>query len=510
MDTYEGVVPPENEPIATPAPLDRRAVLTSGLIWTGILQVFLVAANFVSMIVLVRLLPPSEYGRAAAATGVLALINCFNCGYFIAQALQLHGGEEPNWDAHWRVGLYIQLFLFIICNVAAVACRFIPFYRPMAGLLVVASLGLLIDCPNQIGLTYLRRDLNYRGQRLVQALATALTVISSIVLAWRGAGAYSLIIGSNVVHGIPFGWHLFAVRKWRPPAKWWQWPDWRGYRREMHFGAQQTGSAVLTAARGILEATVLPATLGFSALGLLNRAQVLFATTGGRLATVVVETIYPLLPRSAGDPQQFSRHATLFVHTMLLISIPGGAFVAIEGPSLSRLLYGSKWIAADPLILPGTVFAWAISTVMIFTTILQAKNQLRLAFRCGLVAAISCLPAMAVAITGGGALRYAWALGIGQAAAAFVAARLATKLLQKKWLRTGVIPAVIAAGAGSLAILMIDVRIHVFRPLWSILIDATVFGFVILLVLRGFFSSLLLEVALRVPGRDFLRRALRV
>ena len=55
------------------------------------LQVFLVGVNFISMIVLVRLLRPSEYGQATAATGVLALINCFNCSYFIAQACMRQG-----------------------------------------------------------------------------------------------------------------------------------------------------------------------------------------------------------------------------------------------------------------------------------------------------------------------------------------------------------------------------------------------------------------------------------
>src|SRR5258708_36467917 len=120
METPEEPLPLETEAVPPPpVATDRRAVISQGLVWTGMLQVFLVGANFVSMIILVRLLPPTEYGRAAAATGVLALINCFNCSYFIAQALQLHEGEEPDWSPHWSAGFYIPFALFIACNVVA-------------------------------------------------------------------------------------------------------------------------------------------------------------------------------------------------------------------------------------------------------------------------------------------------------------------------------------------------------------------------------------------------------
>src|SRR5205809_2698417 len=160
----------------------------------------------------------------------------------------------------------------------------------------------------------------------------------------------------------------------------------------------------------MLESLVLPGALGYEALGLLNRAQVLFSTTVGRVSGLVLETVYPLLPRSTGDPAQFARHATLFVQTMLLISVPGAVFVGLEGQSLSRLLYGLKWIAADPLIVPGTIFAWGVSTVLVFTSVLQAQNRLRIAFLSNLIAVSLSVPPIIVVLTGGNAPAYAWAL----------------------------------------------------------------------------------------------------
>ena len=252
MDSPAGPLPPEDGSTSdVAASTDRRALITRGIVWNSAFQVFLVGTSFVSMLVLVRLLSPAEFGRATAATGVLALINCFNCSYFIAQAIQLREGEEPDWGAHWQAGCYIQFALFMICNGVAGLAWLFAAYRPIALLLHVASIGLLVDCPNQIAVTALRRDMDFRRLRLLQAACTIITVISSVSLAFVGAGAYALIIGSNVLHGIPQGAYWLGVRKWRPPPHWWSWPDWRAYRAPLRFGAQLSGSAMLTAARGM-------------------------------------------------------------------------------------------------------------------------------------------------------------------------------------------------------------------------------------------------------------------
>ena len=512
MDSPAGPLPPEEaEPLPIPSTIrDRRALITSGLVWTGALQVFLVGMNFVSMLVLVRLISPAEYGRATAAIGVLALINCFNCSYFIAQALQLHEGQEPDWGAHWSAGFYIQIGLFILCNAVASICWLLPPYRPMTGPLLTASIGLLFDWPNQLGLTQLRREMDYRTLRLVQASSALLTVVTSLSLALAGAGALALIVGSNVLHGMPQGFYLLVIRKWRPPPRWWHWPNWKKYQGSLKFGAQLSGSAVLTAARGMLEASVLPATLGYESLGLLNRAQVLFSTTVGRVATVVIDTIYPLLPRSAGNEQQFARHASLFVQVMLWVSIPGAVFVGWEGPQLSRLLYGSKWIAADPLILPGTVFAWAVSTVLIFATVLQAQNRLRSAFLSSAAAAILCVPAILAVLAGVKVQTYAWIAAAGQLVALLVVTKLASRSLGANWFRAAVLPPVAAAAAALVALIAVETQTHRWLLILRICLSSGLFAAAVMAVMRLFFPQELREIIIRLPGSSIMSKLLRV
>jgi O-antigen/teichoic acid export membrane protein len=503
-------VPEDINTLQTPALPDRRGLIIRGLAWNSLFQVFLAFTSFGSMLVLVRLLSPAEYGRATAATGLLALINCFNCSCCISQAIQLGDNQEPDWTSHWRTGWCIQLILFLFSNAVAVSALLLPSYRPIAPLLSVASIGLLIDCPNQIAITLLRREMNFRTLRTIHAVATLLTALSAIVLAFAGVGAYALIISSNVLHGLPFGLYLMLVRRWRPRSESTMWPDWRAYRAPLLWGAQSSSSAVLTAGRGVLESIVLPVMLGYAAVGLLNRAQVLFSTTAGRVSSLVLETVYPLLPRSASDREQFARHATLFVQTMLFISIPGAVFVGLEGPYLSRLLYGSKWIAADPLIWPGTLFALAASTVLIFATVLQAQNRLRLAFLSSLIAASLCLPAIGMALVGGTTQSYIWTLAAGQIAAALVVMALASGTLAPGWVENAAMPPIMASLAGAIALLPIHYLVATSSVIVRVGIDAALFFLAVFAVLRVFFSSTLRTIVNRVPGGETLARAMRL
>jgi PST family polysaccharide transporter len=475
-------------------------LIAHGVFWNSAFQLFVVAVSFGSMLVLVRVIPPSEYGRAAAATGILGLINCFNCSYFIAQAIQLREGEQPDWAAHWRAGFYIQMALTLACNAVAGAAWLHPSYRPVAPLLHLASLGLLVDWPNQLSLTMMRRDMDFKRMRLVQSVGVLITAGASVWLGLKGAGAYAMILGGNVLSGLPFGFDLLFIRRWRPPADWWRWPDWSAYRHALGFGGKLSASALLAAGRGMLESLVLPGTLGYEAMGLLNRAQVLFATTFGRVNALVVDTVYPLLPRSAGDPVQFARHATLFVQTMLLVSIPGAVFVGLQGPELSRLLYGQKWIAADPLLWPGTIFAWGVSVLLVFSSVLMAASKMRVWFIVSLFGAALCLPAIGVALFGGGTLTYVWALAGGQVVAVIVAMVLASPLLEKGWVRRVLAPPVISSALAATALLLTSRLNENLQLAPRLCLSALVYALVTMLVMRGLFALPLKEVLTRLPA----------
>src|SRR5262249_62274355 len=100
----------------------RRRQLISGLSWGMLFQGLEVVVSFAAMLILVRVIAPSDYGRAAATTGVLGILAIFNAHLFLGHALQLPESETPDWSLHWSAAFYLQLTLFLLCHLIAGIC----------------------------------------------------------------------------------------------------------------------------------------------------------------------------------------------------------------------------------------------------------------------------------------------------------------------------------------------------------------------------------------------------
>jgi O-antigen/teichoic acid export membrane protein len=478
----------------------RHGQVLRGIAWTTVYRLFEILLGFGAMLLLVRIIAPADYGRAGTVVGLVTLLNAFSCSLFMAEALQRPDGVEPDWTLHWSAGFYIQLALALGCQVAAGVCWLYPPYFEVAPLMHLAGLGVMIDWPNWMGGVMLRRELNFRRLQLLNGVATFLSLGVTLGLGVAGAGAYALVFGGNVARALPFGFDLLLVRRWRPASGWWRWPDWSAYRPALRFGFQQSGSALLHGLRGALEAAVLPGALGFAAIGLFSRAQALSATTVGRVGSIVIETVYPLLPRYAANGRSYPRQATLFLQIVLLCAVPGAVYIGIEGPALSRLLYGERWVAADPLIRPSALIGVGQLVFLASSGILLAANRLRVCFLLDVTAAVIAVLVIGGAWTRGGLAAYVWIAATGYLATATIAVWAARRFLVAGWPSRGVLPALVSSAVGGTLIVALE-------PLWAsqppvirLCASGVVFALGTALALRSLFPQALTAVLSRLPG----------
>jgi O-antigen/teichoic acid export membrane protein len=485
---------------------DRRRLMISGLTWGFMFQALEVGLSFGAMLVLVRVLPPVDYGRAAATAGVLGMLAIFNAHLFISHALQLPDEETPDWSQHWAFAFYIQGTLSLVCHAAAGVCWIVPAYNPIAKLLHVAAFGLLFEAPNHLGATMLRRDLRLRRIKIISSIGIMVRIAVIVGLGLAGARAYAIVIGNNVVSATPFAVDLFIVRGWRPDRGWWRLADWRSYRHAATFGVQRMAGGIMGALRDAAETAVLPATLGFTGIGLVNRAQALYSSTLGRTTAVLADTVYPFLPRESRDPRRYGHYATLYLQVTLLIAIPGAMFVGQEGRVLSRVLYGTKWIAADPLIWPGALIGFAAALTTAASSVLLGAGLLRACYALDAASLVSVAPSLYFAYAGSGLQVYSWVLAGTQVLLAALSLGWAARTLRPGWFAAAVVPPAICAAAGVLACEGMAPFLLGQRSLVQLVTSACAYSAAVVLSLRIGFPVTMTQLLARMPCGDRLQR----
>lgn len=474
-----------------------RSRALQGIAWNSLFQVFQAAISFAVMLVLVHVVPPVEYGRFAAVTGLTGLINVASCGQFMTQALQLPEGADPHWSRHFSAGMYIQGLLTLICWLTAAVCWTLPTFRPLAPLLLIASLNFMLDVFNLLGDISLRRQLDFRRLRIVHAAGTLASTMVSLCLGLDGFGAYAFVI-ANVFNALPFTVDLLLLRRWRPQPGWWRMPDWRDYRASFQFGLRQGGAALLSNARSFAESMVLPGAVGLFAMGLWNRAQGLYRSSVGRMIPLLLDALYPVLPRYAADLEQYPRQATLVVQVMLWATIPPGIFLGIEGTTVSRLLYGQRWIAADPLLWPGALVGIGFSCFSVCYVVLLAANRLKDCTVLDVVSGLLLTTAILFPWLHSGMTVYAWMLATAQLAAAGFAMIRARRFMIRGWMRMTLLPPMVSAALAATLTHWCNARLPLHLALKAACL-AAVYGLCTLVLLRLLFADQLRTLAQRLP-----------
>ena len=484
----------------------RRLVVRHGVAWSTFSEVAQFALNFAAMLLLVRIIPPAEYGKATAATSVLVLLTSFSASGLLGHVIQLHEGEEPDWTLHWHAALVVQGTLFVVANLVAGIYWLLPSYRPAAPLLHIGSLGCLLNLPHLFAYHLLQRELDFRRSRVGIVLSSLASTVTTVALGLAGGGAYAIVIGAQVAGLLPLTVYLFAIRRWRPVGPWIRWPEWRRHGDSVRFGGQQMLLGMLWGARGTLEAVIFPAAIGFGAMGLLGRATGLHGQTVGRASMILRDAVYPLLPRSAGDPNTFARHTTLFVQATLLAVLPGAVALGLLGPALSRVLYGNKWIAADPLIWPVALSGLGLGLFSVGLLVVQAASRLRATLLLAIAEATLAAPIVFVTLLGVSLERYAWMAAFAELAAGALALGVAARHLTRRWGWDAVAPSGVAAASGAATLLALRPLVSTARPGAQLGVLVPAFLLAAILGLRVAFPHVLRDILVRLKGGSVLLR----
>jgi O-antigen/teichoic acid export membrane protein len=356
----------------------------ASLKWAGGFILLRDVVRFTTMLVLVRLLQPSDYGSFALALSIVSLFSVFSFSTFLSHTLQFRDLAGIDWQAHFTAGVVVNVALALLTLIVAWVLTFTNSYAPAAIPLAVLSLVFLVDLPAALRQRMLQVRHDWRRFRLLAFFGSVLSSFAAVVIACLGGGIWALIV-QPVTAGFPATIDLLMIAKWRPQLTW----SWARYRSTAAFGATRMIAGLLPNGRQTLEQSLLAGTYHFAALGVFTRAMGVATLIAGRLAGAAVESLYPIITRAERGSVQFERYASLMMRGVVWITVPVSVLLALFASDVVALLYGPKWGDVVPLLPLAAIAVGFGAVAMAAQSLLLAHNEVRACLAIDIISAAS-------------------------------------------------------------------------------------------------------------------------
>ena len=343
--------------------LGRKAGRGASATFAG--QLVRILVQLTGIVILGRLLSPSDYGLVAAVTAIIGVGEVFRDFGLSSASIQAKELTRKHRDNLFWVNTGIGAALTGI----AIACSGLIAQVYADERLVALTQVLAVTFLLNGIMTQFRADLNRNFRFLTLAsseiAAQIIGLVIGISMALNGYGYWSLA-GQQVGQGIAAVLILIVVTRWFP----------RWYHRSVSlkpfllFGSNLTGALLLGYASRNTDSIVIGATLGPGPLGLYNRAFQLLLLPLNQINAPSTRVALPVLARLQDDRRRYGEFIILGQKIMLHMVTFILAFACAQAVPIIAISLGDKWLASAPIFqilsISGFFQAAAYATYWVF------------------------------------------------------------------------------------------------------------------------------------------------
>ena len=300
--------------------------------------------NFVSSIIIARILSPEDIGLFSVAAALLTLahvIRDFGVGNYLIQEKELTSDKVATvLGLSFLIAWTIGIVLFLISPYLAM------FYEDdrITNILRLLSLNFFIIPFSSAIYPLLRRELEYGKLYYINVISNLSYAVVAVLLAYLGYGFMSLAwasVAGVVVTFLMAQYHRPEIAKVMPSLK-----EWRSI---SSFSAINSFTNLVASFSIQAPELVLGKTLGFFSVGIYSRANgIISMFWNGAISGVlpVIHTEFARRNREGEDLVEIYRKGVSYI---TVLAWPGFLYMAMFSEDIIVFLYGEKWVAAAPI-----------------------------------------------------------------------------------------------------------------------------------------------------------------
>lgn len=315
----------------------------SGMIWTALQRYSTMLIQFISGIILARLLTPYDYGCIGMLMIFVVLAESFIDGGFGSALIQKKRPTQEDYSTifFWNLGMAIVLYTVLYFSAPAIA----RFYKIplLCDVLRVQGVILFIYAFNIIQRNQLRKKLNFKVLSAVTILTSLISLTVTIIMAYHGYGVWSLVVQQILTAAIPALVFWFYI-KWRP-----QWTfSWQSFRELFSFGFYMFLTHLINQFGSQFQGLLIGRFYNASTMGLYSKAYATEKLASQSISQVMTQVTYPLYAEVQDDKERLSNIIKRITMTLSYATFPLMFILLLCAKPIFVILYSERWIDCVP------------------------------------------------------------------------------------------------------------------------------------------------------------------
>ena len=347
----------------------------SGMVWTALQKYSKMGIQFISGIILARLLTPYDYGCIGMLSVFMVLAETFIDGGFGSALIQKKKPTQTDYSTifWWNIAVSVVMYALLYILAPTIA----HFYKiPMlCDVLRVQGLILFIYALNIIQRNQLKKKLNFKLLSIVSVSTAAISLTITIIMAYQGFGVWALV-AQNLISGIIPSLVFWFYVKWRPT---WTF-SWKSFRELFSFGVYMFLTHFVNKLGAKISLLFIGGLYSSTTLGYYTKANSTENLASSSISSVMTQITYPLYAQVQDDKKQLANMIKRLTTTIAYITFPIMFILILTAKPLFLLLYSERWLQSVPYFQVLCVCGIAICLQSVNTQSIAAIGKSKIMF----------------------------------------------------------------------------------------------------------------------------------
>lgn len=322
---------------------ELRKKTVTGSFWALFERFGYLGIQFISNIVLARLLMPDDFGTIGLLTIFTSLSYVLIDSGLSSALIQKKSVTETDKSTVFFTNLVLAIVVYVIIFATAPLIARYFHNQSITVLLRVIELMVLIDAFAAIQSTCLTRDMDFKELAKYKIISIVIAVSVSIILALSGFGVWSLVI-QYLLYSVCRAALLWYHTKWRPELSFSK----QSFKSLFGFGSKLLISQYIAAIYDQLQSILIGRKFSAGNLGYYTQAKLLMQIPVDSLARVVNNVSFPAYSVMQNERDKLKMMVQQNLILLVFLNTPLMFYLSVVAKPLLVFLYSEKWLESVP------------------------------------------------------------------------------------------------------------------------------------------------------------------